>query len=70
MIAAYLGAYATAYACRTPAGNLAYFVWSDVRAVDRVLQTAFAPLYQLHWRAFDGQRHNDDRPPLPAWAGC
>ncbi len=37
ILAIYLVAYVVAYACRTPAANLAYFIYAQHAATDQVL---------------------------------
>ena len=67
ILAAYFLAYGATYSQRKPAGNMAYFVYSDGPSRDALCYRLFLPAYRVHqvlWRAFDRPftRYNGDRP--------
>ena len=63
--AIYLVAYATAYTCRSPAANLAYFVYAEQGTMDRMLYVLFWPPYRVHGLILRRARHLLDRPDQP-----
>jgi hypothetical protein len=67
LIAAYFLAFGLAVAQRRPAGNLAYWVYSESGGLDAFCARFFLPAYRLQqgvWRlaGLPFARHNGDRP--------
>src|SRR5258708_3879566 len=58
----YIASYVEELSIRSPAGNMAYFIYSENGYVDYALYVAFWPIYKAHHLLIGGVRHNLDRP--------
>lgn len=65
VIAGYLSAYTVLYCSKSPAANMAYFVYTEHSKLDHALYWTFWPIYKFHGLVLGQSKHNLDRPTVP-----